>query len=160
MPEREGRDPMREAQELGAALADKINADLAATREEAIKQALEKGATTPEIITTGIAAADAKRDTEPVASERLEKEEGRRRACLKAIREKLKAQETPIDDATASILSVIMEKASGEWNEYDGDPEGVDLGRIDFDPSTQTITISFKSDGYPVGKRVLTLSKS
>lgn len=161
MPEqREGYDPLREAREIGVALADQINAELAAARSEATKKALEKGTTTPEIVAASAAIPEAKRDTEPVANERSEKEKGRRKACLAAIREKLKARETPLDDATASILSIIMEQTPGEWNEYDGDPEGVDLGRIDFDPSTQTITIRFESYEQMVAKRVITLARS
>lgn len=157
MPERENNDPKREAQKIGTTLAHQINANLATLRGEATRQALEKGTTTPEIIVTSATVAEAKRDEERVTDERLEKEKGRRRACLSAIREKLKARGTPIDDTTASILSIVMEKTPGEWNEYDGDPDGVDLGKIDFDPTTQTITIRFEAYGYELGKRIITL---
>ncbi len=161
MPEeREGHDPIREAQEIGAVLANQRNVELAATRSEATREALEKGTTTPEIIAASAAVAEAKRDAEPTANERSEKEKGRRKACLSTIREKLKARETPLDDATTSILSIIMEQTPGEWNEYDGDPEGVDLGKVEFDPSTQTITIRFESYEQMIGKRVITLART
>ena len=157
MPEREKNDPERKAQEIGTTLAHQMNANLAATRGEATRKALEKGTTTHEIVAIGAAVAEARRDEEQVANERLEKEKGRRKACLDTIREKLKAQGTPIDDATTSILSIIMEKTPGAWNEYDGDPEGVNLGKIDFDPATQTITVRFETSGYEIGERIIAL---
>ncbi|MEK9156755.1 MAG: hypothetical protein AAB448_01310 [Patescibacteria group bacterium] len=156
--EREGHDPIQEAQETGAALANQRNAELAAAQDKATREALKKGTTTPEIITASAAIAESKRDTEPEANERSEKEKGRRKTCLSAIQKKLEARETPIDEASALILSIIMEGTPGEWNEYD--PGYLDLGKVEFDPSTQTITIRFECYGEIIGERVITLART
>lgn len=157
MPEREGHDPEREGQEIGDKVAAEIDAQSAADRAQRTEYALGTGAATPEKLQISREIAERTRNDEHVDTENQERAAWRKR-CFDAIIVKLEQQGIKLPDATKIILAEVMEKTQGEWNQYNGDPEGVDLGRIDFDSSTQTITIRFESYEQMIGKRIITLT--
>ncbi len=157
--ERERRDPTREARELGARIAERINNEKEAIREDTFRDYdIRVGpGVSGEAIGVSLAAAEQFRDD---GSLELEKHEGKeaRTKCLIAICAKLRERGTPLPPNLQTILEVIMARVPGQWNQYDGDFEGVDLGKTEFDTATKTITIRFECFGSMVGKHIIRLA--
>ena len=154
---REGLDPTREARALGARIAERMNNEKSATREDARAELLLRDPAHGEVLGVSQATAEARRGDEHVELEKHERNAWREN-CLSAICARLEERGTPLSEHLQMVLAVVMERVPGEWNQYDGDPEGVDLGKIEFDTASQTITIRFESWGEMIGKHIIRLA--
>lgn len=168
MPEREAHDPVREARELGARIAERINNEKGATRTDAFRD--RDNLVGPHFgaeVGASLAVSEKYRDD---GNEELERHEGKenRKGCLAAILKKLTRQGTPIPPDLQEVLRVVMERVPGQWDqyyykdqegeeydEYDGE---VRLGKVTFDTLNKAITINFEFFGQTVGEQAFRLA--
>ncbi len=138
---------------------ERINNKGGATREDALRDYdIRVGpAVSGETLGVSLAAAEKYRDD---GNEELERHNEREASakCLVAICTRLQERGTPLPPNLQTTLEVIMERAAGQWNQYDGDFEGVELGTTEFDTVTKTITLRFECFGSMVGKHIIRLA--
>lgn len=158
MPEREKHDPVREARKLGARIAERINNEKGAKRKDALRD--RDNLVGPHFgaeVGASLAVSEKYRDDGNQELERHNEREARTK-CLAAICTKLQERGTPLPPNLQTTLEVIMERVAGQWNQYDGDFEGVDLGTTEFNTVTKTITIRFKCYGSLVREHIIRLA--
>lgn len=169
MPEQENHDPVREAREVGARIAERINNKKGAERKDAFRDYDIRVGPSVSGETLGVSQAAGEKHRND-GNEELERHEGKenREKCLVAIVKKLAERGTPIPPDLQEVLKVVMERVAGQWDqyyykdkegeeydEYDGE---VRLGKVTFDTLSKAITINFECFGQIVGEQAFRLA--
>lgn len=155
---REGIDPMREARTLGLRIVERMNAEKGATRKDILHEHMViRGTLSGETVGVSLAAGEKYREDGNEHDENGERNR-RRKACMFDICTQLEKRGTPLPEDLQIVLAVVMEHVAGNWNDYDGDEEGIALGTVEFNALEKVVTIRFESFGENVGKNVIRLA--